>query len=53
VSYWVNHFLNQGVFPRWTLSKSYEKDEVDGGKNFGHGVHDIQGFVVSHSWVPL
>jgi hypothetical protein len=26
---------------------------MDGGKTFGHGVHDIQGVVVSHLWVPL
>jgi hypothetical protein len=31
VTYWVNHFLCQGVFPRWTLSKSCGEDEVDGG----------------------
>jgi hypothetical protein len=53
VTYWVNHSLSQGVFPRWTLSKSCGEDEVDGGKTFGHGVHDIQGFVLSHLWVPL
>jgi hypothetical protein len=26
---------------------------VDGGKALGHGVHDIQGFVLSHLCVPL
>jgi hypothetical protein len=26
---------------------------MDEGKNFGHGVHGIQGVVVSHLWVPL
>jgi hypothetical protein len=53
VTYWVNHSLSQGVFPTWTLSKSCGEDETDGGKTFGHGVHDIQGFVLSHLWVPL
>jgi hypothetical protein len=30
-------------------------DEVTwmGAKTLGHGVHDIQGIVVSHLWVPL
>jgi hypothetical protein len=49
----VDHFLNQGLFLRWILSKSRGEDEVDGGNTFGHGVHDIQGFVLSHLWVPL
>jgi hypothetical protein len=53
VTYWVSHSSSQVVFPRWTLSKSCEEDEVDGGKTFGHGFHDIQGFVLSHLWVPL
>jgi hypothetical protein len=53
VTYWVSHSSNQGVFPRHTLSKSCKKDGVDGRKNFGHGVHDIQGFILSHLWVPL
>jgi hypothetical protein len=35
------------------LSKSCGEDEVDGGRLLGHGVHDIQGFVLSHLWVPL
>jgi hypothetical protein len=26
---------------------------MDEGKTFGNGVHDIQGVVVSHLWVPL
>ena len=46
VTYWVKHSLSQGVFFGWTLSKSYGEYEV-------HGVHDIQGFVLSHLWVPL
>jgi hypothetical protein len=53
VTYWVSHSSSQGVFPRWTLSKSCKEDGMDGGKTFGHGVHDIQGFVLSHLWVPL
>jgi hypothetical protein len=53
VTYWVSLSSSQGVFPRWTLSKSCKEDGVDGGKTFGHGVHDIQGFVLSHLWVPL
>jgi hypothetical protein len=52
------HLLDQSipksmVFPEENLSKSCKEDEVDRGKTFGHGVHDIQGFVVSHLWVPL
>jgi hypothetical protein len=35
------------------LSRSCGKSDMDGGKNFWHGVHDIQGIVVSHLWVPL
>jgi hypothetical protein len=53
VTYWVNHPLSQGVFPGGPLSKSCGEYDMDGGKNFGHGVHDIQGIVVSHLWVPL
>jgi len=26
---------------------------MDGGKTFRHGFHDIQGFILSHLWVPL
>jgi hypothetical protein len=26
---------------------------MNGGNTLGHGVHDIQGIVVSHLWVPL
>jgi hypothetical protein len=53
VTYWVNHSPSQRVFPRWILSKPCKEYEVDGGKTFGHGVHDIQGFILSHLWVPL
>ena len=53
VLYWVSHSSSQGVIPRWTLYKSCKENEVDGDKTFGHGVHDIQGFVLSHLWVPL
>jgi hypothetical protein len=53
VTYWVRHSSSQGVFPRWTHSKSCKEDEVDGGKNIRHRVHDIQGFILSHLWVPL
>jgi hypothetical protein len=53
VTYWVSHSSSQGVIPRWTLSKPCKEDEMDGGKTFGHGVHDIQRFVLSHLWVPL
>jgi hypothetical protein len=38
VTYSVSHSLSQGEFPRWTLSKSCEEYEVDGGDTFGHGV---------------
>jgi hypothetical protein len=27
--------------------------EVEWGKTSGHGVHDVQGFVFFHLWVPL
>jgi hypothetical protein len=37
VTYWVNHFPIEGVFPRWTISKSCEEYEVDGGNTFGYG----------------
>jgi hypothetical protein len=50
--YWVNHPLIQGVFPSEPPFKPCE-EEVDGGNTFGHGVHDIQGTVVSHLWVPF
>jgi len=53
VTYWVSRSLSQGVFPRWALSNSCGEYEVDGGKTFGHDVHDIQGFILSHLWVPL
>jgi hypothetical protein len=49
----VNHSPSQGLFLRWNLSKSCKEYEVDGGRNFGHGVHDIQGFIFSHLWVAL
>jgi hypothetical protein len=38
VTYWVDHSKIQGVFPKWTLSKSCKEYEVDGGVNFWHGV---------------
>jgi hypothetical protein len=53
VTYSVNHSSIQGMFPRWTLSKPCEEDGMDGGNTSGHGVHDIQGFLLSHIWVPL
>jgi hypothetical protein len=53
VTYRVSHSSSQGVFPKWTLSKSFKEDGVDGGDTFGHEVHDIQGFILSHLWVPL
>jgi hypothetical protein len=52
-TYWVSRSSSLGVFPRWTLSNTCKEHEVDGGKMFWHGVHDIQGFVLSHLWVPL
>jgi hypothetical protein len=53
VSYWVDLSLGQGEFPR-DPSLNYVKwvKSLGSGLN-GHGVHDIQGVVVSHSWVPL
>jgi hypothetical protein len=35
------------------LSKTCGQSDMDGGKTLGHGVHDIQGIIVSHLWVPL
>jgi hypothetical protein len=37
----------------WPLSKTCGQIDMDGGKTLGHGVHDIQGIVMSHLWVPL
>jgi hypothetical protein len=53
VTYWVSHSSSQGMCSRWTFSKACKEDEVDGGNTFEHGVHDIQGFILSHLWVPL
>jgi hypothetical protein len=53
VTYWVDHSLSQGVFPKWTLSKSCSECEVDGVRLPGMGFHDIQGLILSHLWVPL
>jgi hypothetical protein len=53
VTYWVSHSSSKGVFLRWNLCKSCQEDGVHGGNTFGHGVHDIQGFILSHLWVPL
>jgi hypothetical protein len=53
VTYWVSHCSGQGVFPRWILSNMCKEYGMDGGNNFVHGVHDIQGFILSHLWVPL
>jgi hypothetical protein len=44
---------SQGMFPKENLSKSCSECEVDWGKTSRHGVLDIQGFVLSHLWVPL
>jgi hypothetical protein len=53
VTYWVTHSSSGGLFHKWTLYKSCKEDGMDGGNTFGHGIHDIQGFVLSHLWVPL
>jgi hypothetical protein len=34
-------------------SLTHEQSDIYGGKTLGHGVHDIQGTVVSHLWVIL
>jgi hypothetical protein len=43
VTYWVSHSSSQGVFPRWTLSKSCEEDEVDGVRLLGMGFMTYKG----------
>jgi hypothetical protein len=48
VTYWLIHSSSQGVLHGWALSKSCKEYGVDGGRTFGHGVHDIQGSVLSH-----
>jgi hypothetical protein len=53
VPYWVSQFPSQGMFPKRNLSKSCSECEVDWGKTSRCGVLDIQGFVLSHLWVPL
>jgi hypothetical protein len=53
VTYWVIHPQFKECFPGGLLSKPCEENEVDRENTFGHGIHDIQGFIVFHLWVPL
>jgi hypothetical protein len=53
VPYWVSQSPSQGMFPKKTLSRSCDEYEVDWKKTSRHGVLDIQGFILSHLWVPL
>jgi hypothetical protein len=32
---------------------SWKEGEIDGVKTFWNGFHEIQGFILSHLWVPL
>jgi hypothetical protein len=41
VPYWVGQSPSQGMFPKKTLFRPCIEYEVDGGRNFGHGVLDI------------
>ena len=53
VSYWVYLALGQGNFPGDPSLSHVKWVRWLGSRLNGHRVHDIQGVVVSHSWVPL
>jgi hypothetical protein len=53
VSYWVDFSLGQGEFPRDPSLNHVTWMKWLGLRLNGHRAHDIQGVVVSHSWVPL
>jgi hypothetical protein len=53
VSYWVDLSLGQGVFPRDPSLSHVKWMKWLRVKTQWAWVHDIQGVVVSHSWVPL
>ena len=53
VSYWVDLALGQGRFLRYPSLSHVNWMKWLGSRLNGHRAHDIQGVVVSHSWVPL
>jgi hypothetical protein len=53
VSYWVDLSLGQGDRPRGPFLRHVECMRWMGSRLNGNKVHDIQGIIVSHSWVPL
>jgi hypothetical protein len=53
VTYWVDHSPSQEVFPKMTLSKSFNEYGVDGVCLLVMRFLDIQGLILSHLWVPL
>ena len=53
VPYWVGQSPSQGCFPRRTYLSHVVSVRWIQGKTSRHGVLDIQGFVLSHLWVPL
>jgi hypothetical protein len=53
VSYWIDIALGQGEIPRDPSIKHVKWMNSLGSRLNGHRAHDIQGVVVSHSWVPL
>jgi hypothetical protein len=52
VPYWVDQPLGQGIFPEEDLSRLCNEYDM-GWVKLLCGVRDIQGFVLSHLWVPL
>ena len=53
VSYWEDLFLGQGKFPRDPSLNHVKWMKCLGSRLNGNMAHDIQGVVVSHSWVSL
>jgi hypothetical protein len=53
VSYWVDLSLGQGEFPRDIFIIHVKWMKWLGSRLNEHMAHDIQGVVMSHSWVPL
>jgi hypothetical protein len=53
VSYWVDLSLGQGEPPIGPSLSHVECMRWMGSRLNGNKAHDIQGVIVSHSWVPL
>jgi hypothetical protein len=53
VSYWVDLALDQGELPGGPSLSHVNWMRWMGSRLNGHRAHEIQGVVVSHSWVPL